>query len=224
MLLPSITRQSATLANRTLGSVSLRGSPRFLSVSRIVQGDDHHGKSIVQKFTSSDGNIATNYGPTPSLLLDARTTNHARPGCENPELSQPTWSNPLGSERYEILSRMEGHDLSIARPLAVNHMGTLDNPVKVFSLVPNELLLLAVLASPSRFTRHLIHELVLHPPRTPKMFLSCGCAYVVDFQGDPHEHGNEEPKLSVLHEHPGEKPRLKWGWGDMTTHNGGNQR
>ncbi|OAV88555.1 hypothetical protein PTTG_06349 [Puccinia triticina 1-1 BBBD Race 1] len=58
----------------------------------------------------------------------------------------------------------------------------------------------------------------------PQRCSECGCAYIVDFQGNPHEHGNEEPKLLVLHEHPGEKPQLKWGWGDMTTHDGGNQR
>jgi hypothetical protein len=54
--------------------------------------------------------------------------------------------------------------------------------------------------------------------------ISAPLAYIVDFQGDPHEPGNEEPKLSVLDEHPGEKPRLKWGWGDMARHDGGNQR
>jgi hypothetical protein len=54
----------------------------------------------------------------------------AKPGTVPTDLEQST-----GIERYEILARMEGHDPFDRKPLAVNHMGTLDNPVKVFSLV-----------------------------------------------------------------------------------------
>lgn len=75
--------------------------------------------------------------PTPissSFVVDARPPiiqgPGAKPGTVPTDLEQST-----GIERFEILARMEGHDPFDRKPLAVNHMGTLDNPVKVFSLV-----------------------------------------------------------------------------------------
>ncbi|OAV88300.1 hypothetical protein PTTG_02082 [Puccinia triticina 1-1 BBBD Race 1] len=191
MLLPSVTRQSATIAKRKLVPVSFRSNTRFLSVSRVAQGDDHHvtRPPIIQGPGAKAGTVPT-------------------------DLEQST-----GIERYEILSRMEGHDPFDRKPLAVNHMGTLDSPVKVFSLQRTRIVGCTGFPVDSHDTLYMKVS-----SSRPRRCSECGCAYIVDFQGDPHEHGNEEPKLSVLHEHPGEKPRLKWGWGDMTTHDGGNQR
>ncbi|PLW50605.1 hypothetical protein PCANC_06967 [Puccinia coronata f. sp. avenae] len=191
MLLQAITRQSASISKRSLAPVALRAHPRFLSVSRVVQGDDHH-----------DARPPIIQGPG------------AKPGTVPTDLEQST-----GIERYEILARMEGHDPFDRKPLAVNHMGTLGNPVKVFSLERTRIVGCTGFPVDSHDTLYM-KVTSSRPRRCPE----CGCAYIVDFQGDPHEPGNEEPKLSVLDEHPGEKPRLKWGWGDMARHDGGNQR
>ena len=59
----------------------------------------------------------------------------AKPGTVPTDLEQAT-----GSERYKILSRMERQEPFDNKHLQVPHMGTLANPVKVFSLVRDDLL------------------------------------------------------------------------------------
>ncbi|KAI8450490.1 cytochrome c oxidase polypeptide IV [Phakopsora pachyrhizi] len=138
----------------------------------------------------------------------------AKPGTVPTDLEQAT-----GIERFEILARMEGHNPFDRTPLQVTHMGTLDNPVKVPSLERTRIIGCTGFPADSHDTIYMKVS-SSRPRRCPE----CGCAYVVDFQGDPDEPANHPPALSVIHEFPGEKPRLKWGWADMTTHAGGNQR
>ncbi|KAH9452062.1 hypothetical protein Pst134EA_025998 [Puccinia striiformis f. sp. tritici] len=153
-------RQSACIAKRTVVPAALRGNSRFLSVSRVVQGDDHH-----------DARPPIIQGPG------------AKPGTVPTDLEQAT-----GIERYEILARMEGHDPFDRKPLAVNHMGTLDNPVKVFSLERTRIVGCTGFPVDSHDTLFMKVS-----SARPRRCTECGCAYIVDFQGDPNEPGNEEP-------------------------------
>lgn len=189
MLLQSFPRQSTQLARR---AVSLAGNRRFLSGSRILQSDDHH----------HDARPPIIQGPG------------AKPGTVPTDLEQST-----GIERYEILSRMEGQDPFDRKPLQVTHMGTLENPIKVFSLERTRIVGCTGFPVDSHDTLYMKVT-----DSRPRRCAECGCAYIIDFQGDPNEPSNQKPALSILHQHPGEKPRLKWGWGDMATHDGKNQR
>ncbi|KAA1082391.1 Cytochrome c oxidase subunit 4 [Puccinia graminis f. sp. tritici] len=131
-----------------------------------------------------------------------------KPGTVPTDLEQST-----GIERYESFQRMEGHDpfrSQASRPSITWVPSTTLS--RFFSLERTRIVGCTGFPVDSHDTLYMKVS-----SSRPEDVLSVAV-------GDPHEHGNEEPKLSVLHEHPGEKPRLKWGWGDMTTHNGGNQR
>lgn len=78
---------------------------------------DHHGPPIIQGTGAKAGTVPT-------------------------DLEQST-----GIERFELLSRMQGEDPFSNKPLEVNHMGTLDNPIKVWSLV-RRLLVFVLLSLP----------------------------------------------------------------------------
>lgn len=71
----------------------------------LPRADHHHGPPIIQG-------------------------SGAKPGTVPTDLEQST-----GIERFEILSRMQGEDPFSNKPLEVKHMGTLKNPIKVWSLV-----------------------------------------------------------------------------------------
>ncbi|MBW0489091.1 hypothetical protein O181_028806 [Austropuccinia psidii MF-1] len=195
VVLPFISRRSAILANRSLAS----------SKTTALRCNFRLFSSTLIKPGDDHGHDAR-----PPIIQGPG----AKPGTVPTDLEQAT-----GIERYEILSRMEGFDPFERKPLEVTHFGTLDNPVKVPSLERTRIIGCTGHPADSHDTLYMKIS-SSRPRRCPE----CGCAYIVDFQGDPNDPENQERPINVIHEFPGEKPRLKWGWADMTTHTGGNQR
>ncbi|EGG08240.1 uncharacterized protein MELLADRAFT_74577 [Melampsora larici-populina 98AG31] len=190
-----ISRQSTRLLTKSITSskpTQLGARSRLFTSSSIQSGADHHDD---------------HHDARPPIIQGVG----AKPGTVPTDLEQAT-----GIERYEILARMEGLEPFDNKPLAVPHMGTLADPVKVFSLERTRIVGCTGFPVDSHDTIYMKVS-----DSRPRRCGECGCAYVIDYHGEPDA---PKPKLSVLHEHPGEKPRLKWGWGDMTTHTGGNQR
>ncbi|KAL7009674.1 Cytochrome c oxidase subunit 4 [Cystobasidiomycetes sp. EMM_F5] len=86
-----------------------------------------------------------------------------------------------GLERMELLAKMKGEDPFHMEPLDVPHMGTLKNPIKVFSLDTWRIVGCTGFPIDS-------HDTLYGKVTTDKGHRcpECGCCYAIDFQGDPH--------------------------------------
>ncbi|GJN90339.1 hypothetical protein Rhopal_003348-T1 [Rhodotorula paludigena] len=77
-----------------------------------------------------------------------------------------------GLERFELLHKLKGEEAFSLEPLEVPRLGTIEDPIKVFSLSHDTIL----------FTAHKDKAI-----RCPE----CGCAYQVEYHGLPEgEHGH----------------------------------
>ncbi|GAA5864662.1 hypothetical protein JCM8547_008264 [Rhodosporidiobolus lusitaniae] len=104
------------------------------------------------------------------------------PGGKTGEV--PTdFEQATGLERFELLHKLKGEEAFSLEPLEVPRLGTLADPIKVFSLDRTRIVGCTGYPVDS-------HDTVLFPVnekgvRCPE----CGCAYAVDFQGvEHHDH------------------------------------
>ncbi|KDE06216.1 hypothetical protein MVLG_03495 [Microbotryum lychnidis-dioicae p1A1 Lamole] len=104
-----------------------------------------------------------------------------KPGQVPTDLEQAT-----GLERFELLMKLNGEEAFSLDPLEVTRLGTLQDPITVFSLDNTRIVGCTGFPVDS-------HDTILFtinkekPVRCPE----CGCAYKVDFQGvEDHGHGH----------------------------------
>ncbi|KAG9104829.1 Cytochrome c oxidase subunit 4 [Ceratobasidium sp. 370] len=110
----------------------------------------------------------------PSLLGEG-----AKPGEVPTDENQST-----GLERLEILGKLEGVDVFDMNPLEMTRMGTLSDPIKIYSLAPERHVGCTGYPADSHDTIWLTVNQKLKNHRCPE----CGCVYTLDFHGDPHAH------------------------------------
>ncbi|KAL7421940.1 Cytochrome c oxidase subunit 4 [Cryptotrichosporon argae] len=87
-----------------------------------------------------------------------------------------------GLERFELLGKLEGVDVFDMKPLEVTRLGTVDDPIAVYSLFPERHVGCTGFPADSHDTvwLHVTKELKNH--RCPE----CGSVYTLNFQGDEH--------------------------------------
>ncbi|KAG8699278.1 Cytochrome c oxidase subunit 4 [Ceratobasidium sp. 395] len=110
----------------------------------------------------------------PSLLGEG-----AKPGEVPTDENQST-----GLERLEILGKLEGIDVFDMNPLEMTRMGTLSDPIKIYSLASERHVGCTGYPADSHDTIWLTVNQKLKNHRCPE----CGCVYTLDFHGDPHAH------------------------------------
>ncbi|GAA5820632.1 hypothetical protein JCM3770_003559 [Rhodotorula araucariae] len=103
-----------------------------------------------------------------------------KPGEVPTDLEQAT-----GLERFELLHKLQGEEAFSLEPLEVPRLGTLDDPIMVFSLDHERIVGCTGFPVDS-------HDTILFPvgKDKPVRCPECGCAYQTDFQGVEHDHGH----------------------------------
>ncbi|KAJ9101155.1 Cytochrome c oxidase subunit 4 [Naganishia onofrii] len=95
----------------------------------------------------------------------------------------PTDENQAtGLERFELLGKLEGVDVFDMKPLQVDRLGTMKEPIKVYSLFPERKIGCTGFPTDSHDTIWLSLNNTLKNHRCPE----CGSVYTMDFQGDAH--------------------------------------
>ncbi|WWD17101.1 hypothetical protein CI109_101538 [Kwoniella shandongensis] len=99
----------------------------------------------------------------------------AQPGKVPTDEEQST-----GLERFELLGKLEGVDVFDMKPLEVTRLGTVDDPIAVYSLFPERQVGCTGFPADSHDTiwLNVTHSLKNH--RCPE----CGSVYTMNFQGD----------------------------------------
>ncbi|POY73342.1 hypothetical protein BMF94_3677 [Rhodotorula taiwanensis] len=117
-----------------------------------------------------------------------RAEGHAEPLIQGPggkagevptDLEQAT-----GLERFELLHKLKGEEAFSLEPLEVPRLGTLADPIMVFSLDNERIIGCTGFPVDS-------HDTILFPvgKDKPTRCPECGCAFKVDFQGvEHHDH------------------------------------
>ncbi|GAA5832396.1 hypothetical protein JCM11251_006436 [Rhodosporidiobolus azoricus] len=119
-----------------------------------------------------------------------RLSEHVEPTLQGPGGKTgevPTdFEQSTGLERFELLHKLKGEEAFSLEPLEVTRLGTVADPIKVFSLDHTRIIGCTGYPVDS-------HDTILFtandqkPTRCPE----CGCAYSVDYQGlpgDAHHH------------------------------------
>ncbi|KAK4689299.1 cytochrome c oxidase subunit 5b, partial [Tremellales sp. Uapishka_1] len=87
-----------------------------------------------------------------------------------------------GLERFELLGKKEGIDVFDMKPLDMTRLGTMSEPIAIYSLFPERLVGCTGYPADSHDTIWLRVSDKLKNHRCPE----CGCVYTLNFQGDPH--------------------------------------
>ncbi|GAA5858724.1 hypothetical protein JCM5296_005822 [Sporobolomyces johnsonii] len=129
--------------------------------------------------------------PTRSFLTSLpRLSGHQEPLLQGPGGKTgevPTdFEQATGLERFELLHKLKGEEAFSLEPLEVPRLGTLSDPIMVFSLDKERIVGCTGFPVDS-------HDTILFPvgKDKPVRCPECGCAYKVDFQGlehDDHHH------------------------------------
>ncbi|EGN98613.1 COX5B, subunit VB of cytochrome c oxidase [Serpula lacrymans var. lacrymans S7.3] len=88
-----------------------------------------------------------------------------------------------GLERFQLLGEIEGVDSFDLEPLDASRVGTLENPIKVFSLDTERIV--GCTGSPA--DSHELHWFTVKHDKTRRC-AECGSAYALDFQGSLDAH------------------------------------
>ncbi|TNY18568.1 cytochrome c oxidase subunit VB-domain-containing protein [Rhodotorula diobovata] len=90
-----------------------------------------------------------------------------------------------GLERFELLHKLKGEEAFSLEPLEVPRLGTVADPIMVFSLDTERIVGCTGFPVDS-------HDTILFPvgKDKPVRCPECGCAYQTDFQGVEHDHGH----------------------------------
>ncbi|EJF64527.1 cytochrome c oxidase polypeptide IV [Dichomitus squalens] len=113
--------------------------------------------------------------PTPQIFGEG-----AKPGEVPTDENQST-----GLERLQILGAIEGVEVFDLKPLDSSRIGTLVDPIKVFSLEPERLV--GCTGSPAESHELLWFNLTREKNRRCP---ECGSVYALDFQGSEHAHAH----------------------------------
>ncbi|KAG7548986.1 hypothetical protein FFLO_03099 [Filobasidium floriforme] len=104
-------------------------------------------------------------------------------GEGSPAGQVPTDENQsTGLERFELLGKLDGVDVFDMKPLKVERLGTMKEPISVYSLFPERKIGCTGFPTDSHDTIWLSLDNQLEKHRCPE----CGCVYKMDFQGDPN--------------------------------------
>ncbi|GAA5961786.1 hypothetical protein JCM8115_001418 [Rhodotorula mucilaginosa] len=92
------------------------------------------------------------------------------------------YEQATGLERFELLYKLKGEEAFSLEPLEVPRLGTLDDPIMVFSLDNERIIGCTGFPVDS-------HDTILFPvgKDKPTRCPECGCAFKVDFQGVEHD-------------------------------------
>ncbi|WVW84134.1 hypothetical protein I302_106163 [Kwoniella bestiolae CBS 10118] len=85
-----------------------------------------------------------------------------------------------GIERFELLGKLEGVDVFDMQPLEITRLGTVDEPIPVYSLYPERQVGCTGYPADSHDTIWLNVNTELKNHRCPE----CGSVYTLNFQGD----------------------------------------
>ncbi|CEQ41561.1 hypothetical protein JCM21900_000929 [Sporobolomyces salmonicolor] len=125
--------------------------------------------------------------PTRSFLTSLpRRSDHQEPLLQGPGGKTgevPTdFDQATGLERFELLHKLKGEEAFSLEPLEVPRLGTLSDPIMVFSLDNERIVGCTGFPVDS-------HDTILFPvgKDKPVRCPECGCAYKVDFQGVEHD-------------------------------------
>ncbi|KAH8921045.1 COX5B-domain-containing protein [Atractiella rhizophila] len=89
-----------------------------------------------------------------------------------------------GLERFELLHEMEGEEAFDLAPLKVDRMGTMEDPIKVWSLDTERI----VGCNGFPVDSHDTMWMTVRYKRRPSRCFECGCVYSLDYHGPPvHE-------------------------------------
>ncbi|EIW84383.1 COX5B-domain-containing protein [Coniophora puteana RWD-64-598 SS2] len=111
-------------------------------------------------------------GPAPPSLLG--------PGSKAGEVPSDE-TQATGLERLQLLGEMQGVPAFDYEPLDSSRVGTLEDPIKVFSLDVERVV--GCTGSPA--DSHEVHWFKVKKDKTRRC-PECGSAYALDFQGDEH--------------------------------------
>ncbi|GAA6003782.1 hypothetical protein JCM10207_003596 [Rhodosporidiobolus poonsookiae] len=140
---------------------------------------------------SSLPRVAPRVQPTRTFLTSLpRLSDHQEPLLQGPGGKTgevPTdFEQATGLERFELLHKLKGEEAFSLEPLEVPRLGTLSDPIMVFSLDSSRTVGCTGFPVDS-------HDTILFPVHKdkPTRCPECGCAYQVDYQGLPegeHHH------------------------------------
>ncbi|KIJ66857.1 hypothetical protein HYDPIDRAFT_85689 [Hydnomerulius pinastri MD-312] len=125
-----------------------------------------------------------------STLRAISTTAARRSGAPPPQLfgsgakagEVPTdEQQATGLERFQLLGEMEGYDAFDPEPLDSSRVGTLEDPIKVYSLDTERIV--GCTGSPA--DSHELHWFTLRQHKNRRC-PECGSAYTLDYQGPEH--------------------------------------
>ncbi|WVR06871.1 hypothetical protein IAU60_003907 [Kwoniella sp. DSM 27419] len=124
--------------------------------------------SLARTFAVS-ANRSAGHGP-PQLL---------GPGAKAGEVPTDEQQS-TGLERFELMGKLEGVDVFDMKPLEVTRLGTVADPIAVYSLFPERQVGCTGFPADSHDTIWLNVNTELKNHRCPE----CGCVYTLNFQGD----------------------------------------
>ncbi|WWC89128.1 uncharacterized protein L201_004046 [Kwoniella dendrophila CBS 6074] len=141
----------------------------FKAISPALRRPVVVSKQPIRSFSVSLSKLAGHGGP-PQLL---------GPGAKAGEVPSDE-AQATGIERFELLGKLEGVDVFDMKPLEVTRLGTVNDPIAVYSLYPERQVGCTGYPADSHDTiwLNVNHELKNH--RCPE----CGCVYTLNFQGD----------------------------------------
>ncbi|KAI5998864.1 cytochrome c oxidase polypeptide IV [Pisolithus albus] len=118
---------------------------------------------------------------TPAVRSDHHAPAIFGPGGKPGEIATDE-QQATGLERFQLLAEMQGVDAFDKAPLDSSRVGTLEDPIKVFSLDTERLV--GCTGSPA--DSHDIHWFQLRKDKNRRC-PECGSTYALDYQGHPHE-------------------------------------
>jgi len=136
--------------------------------SAIKPASSPTSKTAIRAFSTTYSRLSE--GPAPPALYGVG----APPGQMPTDEEQAT-----GLERLELLGEMQGVNVFDEEPLDSSRLGTLEDPVKVFSLDTERII--GCTGSPA--DSHDLHWFLLTDKKNRRC-PECGSVYTLDFQGD----------------------------------------
>ncbi|KAG8705351.1 Cytochrome c oxidase subunit 4 [Ceratobasidium sp. 423] len=127
--------------------------------------------------------IGRTFATTPRVFAGHKAPSLLGEGAKAGQV--PTDENQAtGLERLELLGKMEGVDVFDMNPLEMTRMGTLQDPIKIYSLAPERHVGCTGYPADSHDT---IWLTVTHSKKNHRC-PECGNVYTLDFHGDAHAH------------------------------------
>ncbi|KAK1924070.1 putative cytochrome c oxidase polypeptide iv mitochondrial precursor [Papiliotrema laurentii] len=142
----------------------------FRAIKAIPKPAFRQQTPVFRTFASST--IVKAGGPAPPQLYG--------PGGKAGEIPTDE-QQATGLERFELLGDLHGVDVFDLNPIEMTRMGTLDDPISIYTLQPDRIVGCTGFPADSHDTIWLACNVKKEKHRCPE----CGCVYKLDFKGDP---------------------------------------